>query len=408
MTRVRVVGVFATVCFLLISMTAGPAPAQDREHEFRIDHFKAYEVEAVEAGGVVGLRGQFDREVVNGRLDALTHFANPVSKNDGKILNANAHLTWYRLEQKVREPKRQVTLHNQFGTQRFTLGPAAFLLVPAEKLEHGSSFPYGLDHFKCYEVLEAETWERREVKLADQFGEEEAHVMAPRLFCVPVEKFIRERQVTKIKNRIDHLAFYELPRREYSEERKFRDQFGHRVLKAHVSVLLGVPSLKDEPPPTGETCCIYFDGLTLGTTYGVGDVFADHCAKIFVKQFQWWNLIWTSGGHASVQNGGLAGGAGNEIAVNNVNLAFDFGASYSNLTLRFGEYGGNLNIEINGVLKNFADFINIDGGNIGGVTVAVASGGFGNDQGSLALSGTISSFSVGGQELWIDNVCIKR
>jgi hypothetical protein len=41
------------------------------------------------------------------------------------------------------------------------------------------------------------------------------------------------------------------------------------------------------------------------------------------------------------------------------------------------------------------------------VTVAVVNG-LGNDKGRLELTGTIDSFAVGGQELWIDDVCIEK
>lgn len=90
--------------------------------------------------------------------------------------------------------------------------------------------------------------------------------------------------------------------------------------------------------------------------------------------------------------------------MNNVSLDFNFGSSLAGLTLPFGEYGGNLNININGDFRNFENFADINGLVIGGVKVSVVNG-FGNDTGLLQLSGGIGSFSVGGQELWIDNVC---
>ena len=105
-------------------------------------------------------------------------------------------------------------------------------------------------------------------------------------------------------------------------------------------------------------------------------------------------------------SGGLAGGTGQELAVNNVNLNFDFGRPVRSISLLFGEYGGNLNIEINGDFRNFDNFTDIDGAIIGGVQVSVING-FGNDAGRLELEGVISSFSVGGQELWIDEVCVE-
>jgi len=150
--------------------------------------------------------------------------------------------------------------------------------------------------------------------------------------------------------------------------------------------------------------CVDFEDLLMGTVYHVGDVFTDSGATITVLPFQWDNKNWTSDGYAEIENNGNAGGSGQEIWVNNVNLYFDFGSSCSGISLLFGEYGGNLNIEINGDFRNFNDFSDINGVTIGGVNVAVVNG-LGNDRGSLELSGTINSFAIGGQELLIDDVC---
>jgi hypothetical protein len=93
-----------------------------------------------------------------------------------------------------------------------------------------------------------------------------------------------------------------------------------------------------------------------------------------------------------------------EMIVNNILLKFDFGGPVAGLALRFGEYGGNLNIDINGEFVNFENFADINGAVIGGVNVSVVNG-LGNDQGTLTLLGTIESFAIGGQELFIDDVC---
>jgi subtilisin family serine protease len=156
--------------------------------------------------------------------------------------------------------------------------------------------------------------------------------------------------------------------------------------------------------PTGLTACLDFEDLALGTRYHFGDVFTTSGVPITVTQFVWGNGIATTTGSPQVVALGRAGGSGNEIGANNSNLDFNFGGSIDQLSLLFGEYGGNLNIDINGDFRNFGNFADINGQTIGGVTVSVVNG-LGNDKGSLTLSGAISSFALGGQELWIDNVC---
>ncbi|MBC8422481.1 MAG: fibronectin type III domain-containing protein, partial [Chloroflexi bacterium] len=153
-----------------------------------------------------------------------------------------------------------------------------------------------------------------------------------------------------------------------------------------------------------EFACLDFEDLTLGTTYHVTDTFVTSGITVTATAFQWSGGAWTSDGFAEVENGGLAGGSGQEMEVNNINLEFDFGGSISGLELRFGEYGGNLNVEINGDFQNFGNFADIHGSTIGGVNVSVVNG-LGNDQGMLTLEGAIDSFAIGGQELWIDDVC---
>jgi len=160
----------------------------------------------------------------------------------------------------------------------------------------------------------------------------------------------------------------------------------------------------ENAPNLATPVCVDFEGLTLGDSYGVGASFVDSGALVTGHPFVWSDGTPFSGGSVLVQNVGLAGGSGNELAVNNINLEFDFGAPLTGLSFRFGEYGGNLNIEVNGDFVNFDNFADIHGATIGGVDVSVING-LGNDMGWVRLDGTVHSFLVGGQELWLDDVC---
>jgi len=152
------------------------------------------------------------------------------------------------------------------------------------------------------------------------------------------------------------------------------------------------------------TPCVKFEDVPPMALFTVGDSFPSAGTVINMRDFQWTGGIWTSTGNAQIQSGGFAGGSGQDVAVNNVNLEFIFGHPVPGLGFNFGEYGGNLNIEINGDFRNFQNFVDINGLNIGGVNVAVVNG-LGNDTGHVQLNGVINTFFVGGQELWIDDVC---
>jgi hypothetical protein len=156
------------------------------------------------------------------------------------------------------------------------------------------------------------------------------------------------------------------------------------------------------PPPDNE--CIEFEDLAVGTTYLVGDLFSTKGVKIEVWDFTWSNNIVTNSGHALVDNSGMAGGSGNEINANNVNLYFDFGGLLTNLTLLYGAHGGNLNFEINGDFANVNNLSSLPP-TLGGVKITATPIGTGG-LGKLELSGgEIELFAIGGQELWVDHVC---
>jgi len=152
-----------------------------------------------------------------------------------------------------------------------------------------------------------------------------------------------------------------------------------------------------------------FDDLPLGNTYTVGQFFTSGNATYEVKAFYFPGatcLTPFNGGQAQVQNLGRACGLGREMNLNNVNLRIDFGAGLEWIRLDYGEYGGNVNLTINGDCRNAADLVDLNGATVGGAQVWVVSyGAPGQSCGVLyASGGPIGEFQIGGQELWIDTV----
>ena len=153
-------------------------------------------------------------------------------------------------------------------------------------------------------------------------------------------------------------------------------------------------------------CCLKYSDLSPGTVYPVGSTFSTSSTSVKVEQFQWGNGTWTSTGFAKVDNRNRAAGSGNDVNTNNANLNFQFDYPLKKITLRFGEYGGNNNIKVNNDFRNVANLNSLGGATIGGVQVTVAATPLGgNWLGDLTLEGTIHAFSIGGQELWVDDVC---
>ena len=155
--------------------------------------------------------------------------------------------------------------------------------------------------------------------------------------------------------------------------------------------------------PAQADVLIDFEDLALDTEYVHDDVFTSSGVDILVDTFFWSNGQGTDNGFSRVENGGLAGGAGQELQLNNVNLDFMLPADTTAISVLFGEYGGNVNLSVNGVLENEFDF-DLMPGTIGGVDVDVQD--LGGALGMITLTGDVTQFAIGGQELWIDNVLL--
>ncbi|MHC4572270.1 MAG: PEP-CTERM sorting domain-containing protein [Planctomycetota bacterium] len=150
-----------------------------------------------------------------------------------------------------------------------------------------------------------------------------------------------------------------------------------------------------------------FEDMTLSATYNVGDSFITSGVVVTAGEFFLLPSGSTTTGDARVENGGRAGGSGYEILTSNINLSFDFGLPCDGLSLQYGEYGGNINLRINGSLANVEDFANLPA-TLGGASIFVLDTGTpGQSTGAMfviGVVGNINSFEIGGQELWIDNV----
>jgi hypothetical protein len=151
------------------------------------------------------------------------------------------------------------------------------------------------------------------------------------------------------------------------------------------------------------------------------DWFVTSNVKVTLGTFYYNPTGSTNSGEANVDNGvfpsspgmNYAGGTGNAMHTDNVNLVFiDVDPAnptkwVDSISFLWGEYGANVNLEINGDLFRDEDFTKL-GPTLGGTSVSVVSfgptPGSGGELGSVTVTGGIYSFKVGGQELWIDDV----
>lgn len=163
-----------------------------------------------------------------------------------------------------------------------------------------------------------------------------------------------------------------------------------------------------------QSVCLDFEPpLVLGTTYGapVGQSSGDLAFTsngVPVRVFKWVSPNGNSYfNRADVVLPPVAFAAGQSIQLNNINLGFDFTAlpfKVSAATFRFLDLGGSENLRINGAL--YVGELTSAPSPLGGVAVSVGWSAIpGGKVGTVRLAGTVKDLWVGGQELWIDQLC---
>ena len=143
----------------------------------------------------------------------------------------------------------------------------------------------------------------------------------------------------------------------------------------------------------------------LGSTFAVGDITTADGIEVFFDCFTVPGHMPTCTGEATVMPESPGCNYDHRLWLNNINARMELAGSIGpqpDLKLLFGEYGGVINIEINGHYAIFDNFIDAHLAVLGGVKIEVVSGGFGADCGEVILRGVTEKLVIGGQEFWID------
>jgi hypothetical protein len=154
-----------------------------------------------------------------------------------------------------------------------------------------------------------------------------------------------------------------------------------------------------------------FEDLSLGATYGIGESFTTGVyVDVTVEQLEYPAAILqvVPAGYVEVVNPGeVIVGSENELKISNamLNFLFDFqGRPSCGLMLFFVENGEFINLGVNGQLLYGGDFADLNGQTINGAKIDVLQS---MNQGALmVVSGCISSFQVGGEDLYIDDMFV--
>jgi hypothetical protein len=236
------VGVVAAVAFITSSRVA------EAHHGVRLDHFKCYLAQdPTPWNAPVTLSDQFTQ--LQTRVLNAVRFCNPTRKIHAgvptPVLDADAHLTIYRLNPLPPPITRDIIAANQFGEQRLRVSGPVLLAVPTQKRGHEA--PRNLDHFLCYRAsgtpLNLQVW------LQDQFFPEVVPVTSPALFCNPTKKDHAD-TTTPILHPDEHLTCYLIQGQSAARTIGVRNQFGVEALPLTNGNLLCAPSKKTLPTGT--------------------------------------------------------------------------------------------------------------------------------------------------------------
>jgi hypothetical protein len=155
-------------------------------------------------------------------------------------------------------------------------------------------------------------------------------------------------------------------------------------------------------------CCVTFTDQTPQMEYGVGDVITSSGIEIAVEKFQRADGTWSTDGKVVVDTRNYSKGSGNDLNTRAANVRFMFDYPINGIKLKFGELGGYNNIHVNNEFQFVEDLVSLDNTTIGGVQVKIDAVQQGNNwYGRMTLDGTINGFMIGGQELWLDDICPK-
>ncbi|MGH1342614.1 MAG: hypothetical protein ACRBN8_13720 [Nannocystales bacterium] len=158
--------------------------------------------------------------------------------------------------------------------------------------------------------------------------------------------------------------------------------------------------------------CYTFSGPNVGTSHTVGDTLTPNGSTVEFLQFQWSSGIWTPAGVATVVMSNHATGVANELNLNNINLRVIPDTPALTASYKYADFGGNVNMGVNGDFRNTSDMMDLDGTVVGGcdveVTETVAVGHmFGEVDIICPDPVVIDRFGMGGQEFFVDDICFE-
>ena len=205
-------------------------------------HEDSEDTDLVNGRRIVTLTDEFGSARVT--VGKPTLLCNPADKNGSGIVTPTAHLVGYQIDSLSESKDRFAQVKNQFGTETLTVKDPAILAEPASKAAAGQvpgPVPITLNNFECYKVEGRAPKPTQVVTLKDQFGTERVTVGHPVLVCNPAQK--NDEKIGPVPGPA-HLVCYSVQPHKRMRDMvvQTRDQFGTQTLRVIISELLCVPS----------------------------------------------------------------------------------------------------------------------------------------------------------------------
>lgn len=165
--------------------------------------------------------------------------------------------------------------------------------------------------------------------------------------------------------------------------------------------------------PTFAFECKNFDAEPLNTQWVEGDSIAESDATINFGRFRAVNGNISSDTAEVLYQDKANGVATPELHLDNINIQLIYSPDVpSTVIMKYAELGGDVNLGINGTRRAKYNMIDFNGRSISGVDIDVSetpiyanNGVQEGVRGTIVLTGNIERFSVGGEELRVDDIC---
>jgi hypothetical protein len=213
----------------------------------RLEHFACYTAPSPKGfkQRSVTLTDQFESRTTN--VLKGTVLCNPARKGaEPAVLNKHDHLRCYQTD---RGPivGATVLLRNQFGPFQADVREANGLCLPSTKqIVKGKKPPrppkqtFKVDHFQCYRIRPSGNFKARTVSIRDQFGARKVTLGKPFQLCAPTTK---NRSV--VRDPVDHLVCYRArPAKAVRKRVSIHNQFGGELTATKRVDQVCVPSIK--------------------------------------------------------------------------------------------------------------------------------------------------------------------